>query len=128
LVFGKKINKLIVKFSISHFIDMSKQSLGAVAAPKEVTDALLRLGQRLHACRIQRNWSHRDMAERMLCSINTYRALEAGRPGSGVGNLVLALWLLGQLDGIDNLARVPAELASGRRAGRNRSRDDALDF
>ncbi len=107
---------------------MSKQSPSLAAAPPEVSEALLRLGQRLHACRIQRNWSHRDMAERMLCSINTYRALEAGRAGCSIGNLALALWLLGQLDGVENLARVPAELASGRRAGRKRGNGDELDF
>lgn len=102
--------------------------MSLIAAPAEVTDSLIRLGQRLYACRIQRNWSHREMAERMLCSINTYRALEAGRPSSSVGNLALALWLLGQLEGIDDLARVPAALASGRRAGRKRGGGNELDF
>lgn len=98
------------------------------ALPAEVAAALIRLGQRLHACRIAHNFSHRDMAERMMCSINTYRALEAGRPGCGIGNLASALWLLGQLDGLDTLARVPAELASGRRAGRKRNIRHELDF
>jgi hypothetical protein len=72
------------------------------------------------------------MAGRMFCSINTYRALEAGKPTSSLGSLCNALWLLGQLDGIERLATVPAALAgarSGRRkAGRAKSGTHELDF
>lgn len=111
---------------------MSKSSIGASSAPPEVVESLLQLGARLRACRIERGFSLADMAGRMFCSINTYRALEAGKPTSSVGSLCNALWLLGQLDGIERLAAVPAGLAgrrSGKRkAGRGKAGDHDLDF
>lgn len=109
---------------------MSKQSPVSLALPAEVLEHLTQLGARLRACRVQRGYSLQDMAQRMLCSINTYRALEAGKPSASVGNLVAALWLLGQLDALDRLAPVPAALAAGRRVGRSRKGkvSDDLDF
>ncbi|MCF8200199.1 MAG: helix-turn-helix domain-containing protein [Sulfuritalea sp.] len=111
---------------------MSRSSAGVSAIPQEVIESLSMLGARLRACRIERGFSLSDMAGRMFCSINTYRALEAGKPTSSVGNLCSALWLLGQLDGIERLAVVPPALAgarSGRRkAGRAKAGDHELDF
>lgn len=92
----------------------------------------MHLGARLRACRIERGFSQSDMASRLFCSINTYRALEAGKPTSSLGSLCTCLWLLGQLEGIDRLASVPAELAglrSGKRkAGRGKEGGHDLDF
>ena len=99
---------------------MSKSSLGLASAPPEVIESLSKLGARLRACRIERGFSLADMASRMLCSINTYRALEAGKSSSSVGSLCNALWLLGHLEGIDHLAPVPAGLA-GMRSGKRKS-------
>lgn len=111
---------------------MSRSSFGIHSAPSEVVESLVKLGARLRACRIERGFSLSDMASRMFCSINTYRALEAGKPTSSVGSLCNALWLLGQIDGIDRLALVPAELAgqrSGKRkAGRGKGGAHDLDF
>jgi DNA-binding XRE family transcriptional regulator len=115
-----------------HYIDMSKSSVGTSSTSPEVLESLVNLGARLRACRIERGFSLRDMASRMFCSINTYRALEAGKPTSSVGSLCNCLWLLGQLDGIDRLAAVPAGLAgqrSGKRkAGRGKVGEHDLDF
>jgi len=99
---------------------MSKSSLGRSSAPPEVVESLANLGARLRACRIERGFSLADMAGRMFCAINTYRALEAGSPTSSLGNLCNALWLLGHLEGIDHLAPVPAGLA-GMRSGKQKS-------
>lgn len=111
---------------------MSKLSTGLSSISQEVAESLANLGARLRACRIERGFSLRDMASRMLCSINTYRALEAGKPTSSLGSLCNALWLLGQLEGIDHLAAVPATLAgmrSGRRkSGRGKAGGHELDF
>jgi DNA-binding XRE family transcriptional regulator len=111
---------------------MPKSSVGANSIPPEVLESLLNLGTRLRACRIERGFSLSDMASRMFCSINTYRALEAGKPTSSVGSLCNCLWLLGQLDGIDRLAPVPAGVAgqrSGKRkAGRGKVGEHDLDF
>lgn len=111
---------------------MPKQSVVSQALPAEVLTSLSQLGARLRACRIQRGLSLQAMAQRMFCSVNTYRALEAGKPSCSVGNLVSALWLFGELDGFDRLAPVPAALAAGRRAARVKHNRggvvDDLDF
>jgi hypothetical protein len=99
---------------------MPKSSIGPSAAPPEVIESLANLGARLRACRIDRGFSLADMASRLFCAINTYRALEAGSPKSSLGNLCNALWLLGHLEGVDHLAPVPAGVA-GRRSGRRKS-------
>lgn len=123
---------MIVTSVIYYYIDMSKSSLGFSSAPPEVIESLANLGARLRASRIERGFSLSDMASRMFCSINTYRALEAGRPTSSLGNLCNALWLLGHLEGVDRLAPVPAELAGMRSGKRKSSRGKAgahdLDF
>ncbi|MBK9019443.1 MAG: helix-turn-helix domain-containing protein [Sulfuritalea sp.] len=116
---------------IVHYTNMSRSSAGLSAIPREVVESLEKLGARLRACRIERGFSLSDMAGRMFCSINTYRALEAGKPTCSVGNLCNALWLLGQLDGIDRLAAVPAALAgarSGRRKSGRTKAEHELDF
>jgi len=79
------------------------------------------LGNRLRANRIDQNLTIAQMAEKMLCAINTYRDLEAGKPTASLGNFANALWLLGQLETLKGVAPVPATLAAGRRAKRVRS-------
>ena len=59
------------------------------------------------------------MAERLLCSPNTLRALESGKPGTSIGLLAHALWLLGEIDSLDNVAPAPAGLAARRRVRRS---------
>ncbi|MBN8441492.1 MAG: helix-turn-helix domain-containing protein [Thauera sp.] len=112
---------------------MPRASRGLDAISPDVAGSLKALGERLRACRIARELSIAQMAERMLCSINTYRALEAGKPACSVGHLANALWLVGQLSSLDSVAPVPATLASGRRARATELksatiRDDELDF
>lgn len=99
---------------------MPKKSL-ATTLPPEAMLALVQLGARLRACRIERNITIAQMAEKMLCSINTYRDLEAGKSSASVGNFATALWLLGQLESLNLVAPVPASLADGRRAKPSRS-------
>lgn len=94
---------------------MPKKSLATTLTP-EVTQALVQLGKRLRACRIDRKLTIAQMSEKMLCSINTYRDLEAGKPSASLGNFATALWLLSQLESLHAVAPVPASLADGRRA------------
>lgn len=86
--------------------------------PELATAALRRLGQRLRAHRVHRGWTVADMAERLLCSPTTWRALEAGKSGTGIGLLVHALWLFGEADTLDTVAPTPAALAAHRRVRR----------
>lgn len=99
---------------------MSKKNLVKTLTPEAVA-SLEQLGARLRASRIDRNFTIAQMAEKMLCSINTYRDLEAGKPSASLGNFATALWLLGQLESLNLVAPVPASLADGRRAKRSRS-------
>ncbi|MBV8046919.1 MAG: helix-turn-helix domain-containing protein [Paludibacterium sp.] len=111
---------------------MAKVNIALSAIPQAMNE-LQALGGRLRACRIDRNLTIAEMAERMLCSINTYRDLEAGKPTASLGNFASALWLLGQLDTLKGVAPVPAALAAKSRAKTKRSRGlafahDDLDF
>lgn len=101
---------------------MSKKSSALYGAPPESLQALVGLGQRLRAHRVQRSHTVVEMAQRLFCSPTTYRALEAGRPGTSAGILAHALWLLGQLDTLDHVAAMDtgfaATMAAGKRARR----------
>ncbi|XAH25949.1 helix-turn-helix transcriptional regulator [Xylophilus sp. GW821-FHT01B05] len=87
--------------------------------------ALGRLGQRLRAHRVQRGWTVAELAERLMCSPTTWRALEAGKPGTSIGLLAHALWLLGELETLEQLAPAPAALAAKRRVRRPAGRPAA---
>lgn len=95
---------------------MSNSPTSALPPPAQA--AFTRLGQRLRAHRVLRAWTLADMAERLLCSPTTLRALEAGKPGTSVGILLHALWLFGETDSLDSVAPAPAALAAGRRVRR----------
>ncbi|RZI78231.1 MAG: XRE family transcriptional regulator [Variovorax sp.] len=97
---------------------MSKHSTSLDALPVAAHAALARAGQRLRAHRLQRGWTSADMAARLLCSPTTWRALEAGKPGTSVGLLAHALWLFGEIDSLDGVAPAPAGLAANRRVRR----------
>lgn len=90
----------------------------ATILPAPAQLALKRLGQRLRAHRVQQAWTLADMAERLMCSPTTLRALEAGKPGTRVGLLMHALWLLGETDSLAAVAPAPAALAANKRVRR----------
>ncbi len=89
-----------------------------LGAPPQALRALIDLGQRLRAHRVARGLMAADMAQRLLCSPATYRALETGRPGTSIGILAHALWLLGQLDSLGQTAPMDTALAASLSAGR----------
>jgi transcriptional regulator with XRE-family HTH domain len=86
--------------------------------PIPAQSALNRLGQRLRAHRVQRAWTLAEMAERLMCSPTTLRALESGKPGTSMGVLLHALWLFGETDSLDSVAPAPAALAANKRVRR----------
>lgn len=97
---------------------MSKPLPNRSALPEAAEAALRRLGQRLRAHRVQRGWTVAEIAERLLCSPTTWRALEGGKPGTSIGLLVHALWLFGETESLDIVATAPAALAANRRVRR----------
>ena len=97
---------------------MTKGSHSLTALPPAALEKARQLGQRLRAHRIDRGWTIAAAAERLLCSPTTLRALEAGRPGTSIGLLVHALWLLGQVDTLDLVAPAPTTLTANKRVRR----------
>jgi len=86
---------------------MLKKSNSIISSNPETLRSLENLGQRIRANRISQGWTVKQMAERLLCSQNTYRSIESGNPTSSIGIIVNVLWLFGQIDSIDSLVSVP---------------------
>lgn len=97
---------------------MPKNSPSLSGAPPESLQALVGLGQRMRAYRLQREQTIKEMALRLFCSPATYSALEAGKPGTSVGILAHALWLLGQLDTLAQVASLDTHFAVAAAAGK----------
>ena len=114
---------------------MTKYSNSLQASNLEVKESLESLGQRLRANRIVLGWTIKNTAARLLCSQNTYRAIEAGRPTASIGIIVNALWLFGQIDSINTLAPVPLNIRGVKRvrnpnknSGKSLISESELDF
>ena len=114
---------------------MTKYSNSLQASNLEVQESLESLGQRLRANRIVLCWTIKNTAARLLCSQNTYRAIEAGRPTASIGIIVNALWLFGQIDSLNTLAPVPMNIRgvkrvrnSNKNQGNNLIRESERDF
>ena len=114
---------------------MTKYSNSLQASNLEVQESLESLGHRLRANRIVLGWTIKDTAARLLCSQNTYRAIDAGRPTASIGIIVNALWLFGQIDSLNTLAPVPMNIRgvkrvrnSNKNQGNNLIRESERDF
>ena len=114
---------------------MTKYSNSLQASNLEVQESLESLGQRLRANRIVLGWTIKNTAARLLCSQNTYRAIEAGRPTASIGIIVNALWLFGQIDSLNTLAPIPMNIRgvkrvrnSNKNQGNNLIRESERDF
>ena len=94
---------------------ITKYSNSLQASNLEVKESLENLGQRLRANRIVLGWTIKDTAARLLCSQNTYRSIEAGRPTTSIGIIANALWLFGQIDSLNRLAPVPINIRGIKR-------------
>ena len=114
---------------------MTKYSNSLQASNLEVKESLENLGQRLRANRIVLGWTIKDTAARLLCSQNTYRSIEAGRPTTSIGIIANALWLFGQIDSLNRLAPVPINIRGIKRvrnpnknSGKSLISESELDF
>ena len=72
--------------------------------PPSAAAAVRRLGESIRLARRRRRFRQRDMAERMGVSVSTLRTLEAGSPGVSIGNVAMALLVLGNLQMLDELS------------------------
>ena len=73
--------------------------------PAAVETALREVGQAIRVARIRRRQSAQDFASRLAVTLPTLRKLERGDPGVAVATFVSALWLIGLLDRLRELAR-----------------------
>lgn len=83
---------------------MSKRSAAISSVPPEVSLALKQLGENLAIARVRRKQSQRLWAQRLGVSVPTLIHMERGDPGVGVGVYVSALWLVGRVQALPDLA------------------------
>jgi transcriptional regulator with XRE-family HTH domain len=100
--------------------------------PTAVRSALSELGAAIRVARLRRRRSAQDFASRLGVTLPTLRKLERGEPGVAVATFVSALWLIGLLDRLRDLAKPESDvlgnmIESTRLPRRVRKSDDELD-
>lgn len=83
---------------------MSKASDALASLPPVALEALRKLGENLAIARVRRKESQRVWAKRLGVSIPTLIRMEQGEPGVGIGIYATALWLLGRVQALPELA------------------------
>ena len=104
--------------------------------PRQATEHVTQLGQRVRIARIRRGWSVADLAAKAGINRNTLTALELGKAGTAVGVCITVLWALGLDKSLEAIADPDADLhgkaleASRRpkRAGKSSKASDDYDF
>lgn len=117
----------------ANILAMSRSTNSILGLPEESRSALKNLGLRLRAQRLAQNMTIEQLAERLLCSPTTYRALEGGKPTVNLGLLVHALWLFGKTDELDKLFPLEIGMLGSKRSQRAHPAikgidDDERDF
>lgn len=82
---------------------MSKATRSSKSLPLAVTNQLKKLAQDISLARKRRRLSMKNMAERMMVSLETVQRLEKGNPSVGIGIIATALWVLGMQQRLGNL-------------------------
>ncbi len=83
---------------------MPKSPAALVTLPPAAEQALRGLGENLAIARIRRHESQRAWAKRLGCSVPTLIRMERGDPGVGLGIYATALWLIGRVAALPELA------------------------
>lgn len=83
---------------------MPRVSKIAESPPAAVENALKRLGENIRTARLRRRLRLDDVAERMGISRFALSQVEKGKPTSAVAAYVGALWALGLLDQLEEVA------------------------
>ena len=83
---------------------MSKASSAIATIPPLATEALRKLGENLAVARVRRKESQRVWAKRLGVSIPTLIRMEQGEPSVAIGVYVTALWLVGRVQALPELA------------------------
>jgi transcriptional regulator with XRE-family HTH domain len=88
---------------------MPKHSQALLTMPPAAAQALRGLGENLAIARVRRHESQRVWAGRLGISVPTLIRLERGDPGVGAGIYATALWLVGSVKGLPDLAAPGAD-------------------
>jgi ribosome-binding protein aMBF1 (putative translation factor) len=99
---------------------MTRTSRIAESPPAAVHEALQRLGRDIRTARVRRRLTQEDMARRMGVSRFVVADVERGKPGTGVAAYLGALWVLGLLAQMNDVAD-PAHDQEGQTLERARS-------
>lgn len=83
---------------------MSKVPAGEFTLPPAVSRALQTLGENLAIARVRRKESQRIWAKRLGVSIPTLIRMEQGHPEVGMGTYATALWMIGRVQSLPELA------------------------
>ncbi|HEV8333972.1 MAG TPA: hypothetical protein VGQ22_21295 [Steroidobacteraceae bacterium] len=88
---------------------MPKTPQALLTIPPAATQALRALGENLAIARARRRESQRAWSKRLGISVPTLIRLERGDPGVGIGIYATALWLMGTVAGLPELAAPGAD-------------------
>jgi DNA-binding XRE family transcriptional regulator len=83
---------------------MPKRPDALTALPPVVSEALRKLGENLALARIRRKESQRLWAKRIGISVPTLIRMEQGEPGVSLGVYATALWLMGRVQALAEVA------------------------
>lgn len=83
---------------------MPKRPEALLALPPVVAQSLRALGENLAVARVRRRESQRAWAKRLGVSVPTLIRLERGDPGVSAGIYATALWLIGRVQALPELA------------------------
>ena len=88
---------------------MPKTPRALESLPPAVAQALARLGENLAIARLRRRESQRAWATRLGVSVPTLIRMERGDPGVSAGIYATALWLMGTVGRLPDLAAPDAD-------------------
>src|SRR3984957_14519109 len=88
---------------------MPKSPVALTVMPPAAQQALRSLGENLTIARIRRKESQRTWAKRVGCSVPTLIRMEKGDPGVGMGIYATALWLIGRVAALPEMAAPAAD-------------------
>ena len=83
---------------------MPKSPPALLTLPPAAVAALRALGENLAIARVRRRESQRAWAKRLGVSVPTLIRMERGDPGVGAGIYTTALWLIGRVGALSDLA------------------------
>jgi transcriptional regulator with XRE-family HTH domain len=83
---------------------MPKGPPALLTLPPAAVQALRALGENLAIARVRRRESQRAWAKRLGVSVPTLIRMERGDPGVGAGIYTTALWLIGRVGALPDLA------------------------